>query len=611
MFRCGVFFLCFCLSALVPICEVNAFWGFEKMSAKAERAIKVLEGFDEEVEASLEEYQIPGAVIGIVVDGYVVYTKGFGLRDREKKLPVTTDSLFLIGSLTKAFTSFAMGCLVDEGLLNWDDRMVDWIPDFRFSNQYISQMLTIRDLLTHQTRLPRHDFVWYNSDLNRDELLHRIRYLDLATDNCDHFHYNNLTYSVVGMAMEKAANKKWEEIVSQKILTPLRMTHTGFSSVEMRKSSDHALPYIEKEDGLKRMPFRDYSLIAPAGCMYSNINDLCKWMQLQLKHGEWQQKSLISLGTFKELQAAQVVVSGCPESKEEQVRAYGLGWYVQSYLGSLNILHDGTVDGYMSFISLLPQKDIGVVVLCNKNFTGWPRLVVMDAFDRLLEIPRNEWIKEGLDGLAKNRESMLESQKKENMNRKQGTSPSHPLEDYVGDYEHPGYGRMSIECVDGALRAVYNHMTFPLIHWHYDVFNICDELEETMISAKNTKLTFRNNLNGDINELVVPLEVKAPDVTFIRKQSDSLSNSSYLRSFAGIYEIYSYTVEIVLRNQKLYAIIPGQPMYELIPTGKNEFSIKSFTGFSVRFVMNENNLVDEALLIQPYGIVYTAKPKRS
>lgn len=611
MFRRVVFFVCLCSAAFSPLREAKAFWGTEKLSPKAERAKKVLEGFDEEVVDSMAGYQIPGAAIGIVVDGYVVYSKGFGLRDREKKTPVTTDTLFLIGSCTKAFTTFAMGCLVDEGLVSWDDRMVDWIPDFRLSDQYASQMLTIRDLLTHQTRLPRHDYIWYNSKQTREELFHRIRYLDLATDNSDHFHYNNLMYLAVGMAMEKIANKKWEDIVSQKILTPLRMTHTGFSSAEMKKSSDYALPYIEKEDGLRQMPIRDFSLIAPGGGMYSNLNDMCRWVQLHMRNGEWQQKSLISLATFKEMQAPQVVVSGYPESKEEQVRAYGLGWYIQSYLGSLNVMHDGALDGYMSVVTLLPQKDIGIVILCNKNLTAWPRLLVMEAFDRILEIPRNGWIKEGLAGLAKNKEMQKENQTKESMNRKMGTSPSHPLEDYAGDYENPGYGRLTIEYVDGVLRVVYNNIALPLEHWHYDVFNICGESEETFISLKNVKVTFRNNINGDIGEIVVPLETKTPDVVFTRKPKDSLSNTAYLHSFVGIYEIYSYTVEIMLRNQTLYAIIPGQPMYELTPSGKNEFSIKSFTGFTVRFVMDANNLVEEALLIQPYGIVYTAKPKRS
>jgi CubicO group peptidase (beta-lactamase class C family) len=611
MIRSAVFFLCVLSMFLFPVREAKAFWGSEKCSPKAERAKKVLDGVDELIQNSMRDYMIPGAAIGVVVDGTVVYVKGYGLRDLEKKIPVTTDTLFPVGSFTKAFTSFAVGCLIDEGLIGWDDRIVDWLPDFRLSDQYVSQILTLRDLLSHQTQLPRHDYVWYNSDLSRDDLFRRLRRLDLITDGYDRFHYNNLMYMVVGMVMEKAAHKPWEEIVSQKILNPLRMTHSGFSVSEMQKSSDYAFPYIEKDGKLKRMKFRDYSLIAPAGGMFSNVNDLCRWMQLNLKQGEWQQKSLISVATFKEMQSPQVVVGGYPESKEEQVRAYGLGWYVQSYLGVLNVMHDGVADGFISIISMLPQKNIGVVVLCNKNFNAWPRLVVMELFDRLLEMPQNDWLKEGLTGMAKNKEISLENQKKESLNRKKDTHPSHPLEEYAGEYEHPGYGRIVVECVDGALQVVFNHLTYRLEHWHYDVFNVCEESDDTFFSFKNTKFTFRNNLNGDVSELIVPLEMKSPDIIFSHKQADSLSNTAYLRSFSGIYEIYSYTVEIMLRNQTLYAVIPGQPMFELIPSGKNEFTIKSYAGFSVRFVMDANNQVEEVLLIQPYGIVYTAKPKQN
>lgn len=611
MFRKTVLFVSICTVIFSPVREIKAFWGSEKLSPKAERAKKVLEGFGEKIEQSMKDYMIPGAAVGIVVDNTIVFAKGFGYRDWEKKLPVTPDTIFRIGSCSKAFASFAFGCLVDEGLIGWDDRVVDWLPDFRLADQYGSQMLTIRDLLTHQTRLPRHDYLWYNSDLSRNDLFRRLRYLDLVEESCDHFHYNNMLYTVVGMAMEKAASKTFEEIISQKILNPLRMNHTGFSISEMQKSTDFALPYIEKNNALHRMKIRDYSLIAAAGGMHSSINDLCKWIQMHLKQGEWQQKSLISFPTFKEMQAPQVVVSGYPESKEEQVRGYGLGWYIQSFSGFLNVMHDGTADGFMSVVNLLPQKDIGVVVLCNKNLTAWPRLIAMEAFNHVLELPNpDDWLKEGLMGLEKNKELVEENQKQESMNHKKGTHPSHSLDEYAGIYENPGYGQIKIEYDGNQLRAAYNNLSYPLEHWHYDVFNVSGESDLTLISFKDTKITFRNNVNGDISELILPLETKTPDVLFTRKAEDSLNNASYLRSFTGVYEIYSYTVEIMLRNQSLFAVIPGQPMYELVPSAPNEFSIKSLSGFTVRFVMDENNQVQEVLLNQPYGIVYTAKPKK-
>ena len=602
-------FLSYVLFALIvsPNVRLQAVWSC--LSPKAERAVKVLEGVDDEIEKSLRDYQVPGASVGIVVDGFVVYAKGFGFRDLEAKLPVTAETQFLIGSCTKAFTSFVMGCLVDEGVIGWDDRIADVLPEFRLSDRYASQMLTFRELLSHQTQLPRHDYYWYNSELTPADVFRRMKYLDLDTNSYERFHYNNLTYLALGMSMERLTNMSWKDLVTTKILTPLKMTKTVFSVDEMQKSGNYSHPYIEKDDVIKRMNFRNFTLVGPGACMISNISDMTRWVQLQINRGEWDQTPLISQATFKEMHAPQVIVGGYPESKEEQVRSYGLGWYVQSHLGILNVMHDGALDGFTSFVSLLPQKGIGIVVLSNKNLTAWPRMITMELFDRLLEIPRNGWLKEGLTSVTKSKEVMRETIADELITRKKGTTPSHSLEEYVGIYEHPAYGLVHVDYENGALIARYNNFKFQLEHWHYDVFSICKESEDVLFSFKNIKLTFRNGLNGDVNELIIPFECKAPDIVFRKKVDDSFTQTNYLRRFTGTYEIYSYIVEISLRNHTLYATIPGQPMYELIPNGKDEFLIKSMKGFFVRFVMNANDHVDEVLLLQPYGFVYTAKPR--
>lgn len=607
MIRCGVFAFCICAAVVAPVGDARAFWGSEKLSPKAERAKKTLEGFDAEIENSLREFGIPGCALAVIVDGHVVFSRGLGFRNYEKKLPVSVDTEYLIGSCTKAFTSFAIGCLVDDGYLRWDDRMIDLIPDFRLSDQFVSQKLTLRDLLAHRTPLPRHDLMWYNSNLTRQDVFRRMRYLDFDSNQAELFHYSNITYLAAAMAAEKTLNKTWEELVSEKILAPLGMRHTGFSAAEMQKHSDIALPYIEKDEKIKQMNFRDFSLIGPAGGMYSNVTDLSRWVQMLLKHGEWQQKALISSATLKEIHSPQTIATGYPESKEEQVRAYGLGWYVQSYLGILNVMHDGAIDGFSSVISMLPSKDIAVLILCNINLTAWPRYVVMEAFDRVLEVPRNDWMKEGLNLLIKTREIARESRQKEETNRKKGTQPSHRLEDFAGEYEHPGYGTIKIECADGALVAHYNNLCLGLEHWHYDVFNICSESEDTFFSIKNMKMIFRNNLNGEVGELAVPFEMKTKDIIFTRKQTDSLADLAYLRQFVGKYEIYGYTVHIKLTDNGLLAVIPGNTESELEPMGVNHFSVKKFKGCWVRFAMDENNLVIEAQLTTPYGVTYTGK----
>jgi hypothetical protein len=224
-------------------------------------------------------------------------------------------------------------------------------------------------------------------------------------------------------------------------------------------------------------------------------------------------------------------------------------------------------------------------------------------------MPPSNWLQEGLENLRKNRESMRETKLKEDRLRKKGTCPCHPLEEYAGVYENPGYGKLTIEVVDGKLEVNYNDLIFVLDHWHYDVFSVAQEKQDMIVSFEGNKFTFCNNANGDIGELLIPFEPNADDIVFKRKPDAAFSNLSYLRQFTGVYEIYGYTVEIAIRDHVLNAIIPGQPIYELVPTNENEFSVKTMTGSTVRFVLNENNIVEEVLLVHPYG-AFSALPKK-
>jgi len=598
------------IAAMLFSTPVESF-GFERsLTLKAERAKTLLEDFDEIVQTGLKEFQVPGLVIGILAGDQIVYTKAFGEREVETGLPVTLDTLFPIGSCTKAFASFALGGLVDEGLIEWDQPVVDTLREFRLHDSYATENLTIRDLLAHRSGLPRHDSMWYNSDCSSQDILKRLRYLEPTCDIRERFNYNNLMYLVLGSLMERCTQASWEEIVRAKILLPVGMAKTGFSIQEMQRASDYACPYVSKDDQITRMALSDISLIGPAGSMYSCISDMCRWMKLQIEDGVWEGKRLIGLATLKEMHSPQIVVSGYPESKEARISAYGLGWCVQTYRGAYNISHDGGLNGCTSLVSILPQEQIGVVILCNKNLSPLPRILGMHVFDRLLELPRINWMQEGIEGVKKNREAMLESKQSEALNRKKGTLPSHPLEEFEGVYEHPGYGRVEIAIEDGKMRAKYNNIIYTLSHWHYDVFSVESLSEDVLIPREGLKFSFTANLNGDIDTLSIPFESNAPEIVFKRKPHERHESLAYLHQFEGIYEIYGYAVDIVVKNHKLLSIIPGQPTYELIPAGENEFTIKSQTGYLVRFVLNPMGQVDEVLLIQPYGIVFSAKPKR-
>ena len=584
--------------------QASIFDWFSPLSDRAKRAQTVMEGFDAVVEKAIKDFQIPGVAIAVVVDGHIIYSKGFGFRDIEKKYPVTNNTMFAIGSCTKAFTSFAIATLVNEGLLHWDQRIVDIAPEFRLYDQYATQNLTIRDLLTHRSGLPRHDFMWYNSNLSRTEVMRRLRYLEPSCNLRERYQYNNLMYLAAGYAVEQLTGKSWEELVQERILQPLDMKHTNFSVEDMQKSSDFAYPYIEKNGQLEKMQVRDISLIGPAGSMNSCLQDLSHWVQMQLNGGIYKNVPLINPSLLQEMHTPQVIVPGAPETKESVLYAYGMGWGIASYRGQYFLSHDGVSDGFTSTIGLLPLQGIGVIILSNRNFCSFPRFLSIQIIDRVLELPHIDWMQEGLDGIQKTQPSVGEDQL-----RKKGTSPSHPLEDFVGAFEHPGYGTVTVELIDGKLRANFNGIISELEHWHYDVFTIAKENQHTFFSRIGSKITFRGDLKGDIDELRIPFEPTVDDIVFKRKREEALSHASYFRKFTGLYEIYGYTVEISIRNHALCAIVPGQPVYELVPGAENEFTVKSMTGYNLRFIITPDGRVEEALFVQPYG-AFTAKPKR-
>ncbi len=589
--------------------QASIFDWFSPLSDKAKRAQTILEGFDPIVEKALKDYLIPGVAIGVVVDGHIVYTKGFGFRDVEKKHPMTIDTMLPIGSCTKAFTTFAIATLVDEGLLHWDQKVIDILPEFRINDPYATQNLTIRDLLTHRSGLPRHDFMWYNSNLTRTQVMQRLRFLEPSCNIRERYQYNNLMYLTAGYAIENLTGESWEALVQEKILQPLNMSHTNFSIADMQKTNDFACPYIEKNGKIEKMNFRDISLIGPAGSMNSSVRDLTSWVQMNLNGGVHKNNSLLNPALLQEIHSPQVVVPGAPETKEAVLYAYGLGWGISSYRGQYYLSHDGVSDGFTSTVGLLPMQGIGVIVLANRNLCSFPRIISLLLIDRVLELPFIDWIKEGLEGMQKMQPSEYADERKGDPLQKKDTKPSHPLEDFVGTFENPGYGSLSFELEDGKLKAIFNGVSSVLDHWHYDVFNVVSEDQHTLFSRTGTKMTFHGDLRGDIAEVSIPFEPAVGDIVFKRKREEIHSNTSYYKKFIGLYEIYGYTVEIAIRNHTLCGIIPGQPIYELVPGAENEFTVKSMSGYNLRFILSPDGRVEEALFVQPYG-AFTAKPKR-
>lgn len=581
-------------------------FAFATHSVSSVGAKQVMETFQPIIEKALSDFQIPGMAVGVIVDGEIVFSKGFGLRNVAKELPVSNKTLFGLGSCTKAFTAFTLSKLVEEGVIGWDQKVIDVLPQFRLSNEHATFHLNFRDLISHRSGMARHPFFYYNSQYSRSDLMDRLRYLDMAWDIRERFNYGDLLYLAASVAAEKATGRVWEDLVKEKILEPLEMGNTNFSIQDLQNCDDYAISYLERNGSLKEMALRDFSNIGPAASMNSSVSDMLSWIKMLLANGVVGNQSLLSSGSIQELFGSQVITSSYTESKDALLSAYGLGWYIHPYRGHYSVSHDGGCDGYTSVVSLFPNSGIGIVILTNKNLFPVPRYLSMELADALLGLESRDWLKIAYESIEIGKKG--DSQDLHDPSRKMGTQPSHQLEDYLGEYEHPAYGTLKLELVDGNLMTTLHGISSKLEHWHYDVFNLAEDLQDLLIVRKGIKFTFHIGSNGEIESVSVPLEQKTTDICFKKKLDNKFTDAAYFKPYIGEYDIYGITIDIVYRDGNLIALVPGQANYELEPLSENEFNVKN-DNYLVRFIMGEDGLASEVLLVLPFG-AYSAERVR-
>lgn len=559
----------------------------------------------------LQEWQVPGVAVAVVQGDRVIAAEGFGLRDVERGLPVTPDTVFAAGSATKAFTALAVGLMVDSGKLSWDRPVRAELPELRLSDTGVTELVTYRDFLAHRSGLARHDLVWYGSSASRSELIRRMAALDLSADLRSRFQYQNLGYVAVATALEKAAGQRWEDVVRDRLLSPLGMRDSDLSVAAMQRVENHASGYERQEDrkGVQRVPPRDVEAVAPAIGLNSTVADLAKWVQLQMGDGRFGGRRLVSEGVLRETQTPQIAVRDPNLTRlfllgdgpgELQ---YGLGWYVQPYRGRTLLQHGGNIDGFTSFVSFLPREKVGVVVLSNLGDSYLPYALAFHVYDRLLGMPERDWSRHYLDKRAELDAALERQRKADNENRKLGTRPSHPIEDYPGLYSHPAYGDLRVVRKELGLAFTFNGLSGDLDHWHYDTWNL------PAGRLRGLKLTFQANVLGDIDRIAVPLEAGAPDIVFTRRPPAELSEAHQLRQYTGEYELSGQTATVALEGTgRLTLTVPGQPVYELVPYRGTIFNVKGLNGYSVRFIV-EGGEVTAASFVQPNGVFRAVKKR--
>ncbi|MGA7616710.1 MAG: serine hydrolase [Thermoanaerobaculia bacterium] len=580
-------------------------FALERKQPPAAAATEALQGFDAFVHSTLAPWQVPGLAIAVVKDGKIAYTQGFGLRDVENDLPVTPDTLFPIGSATKAFTTFTLGTLVDEGKLDWSKPVRNYIPDFQMFDPVATLEMTPLDLVTHRSGLPRHDLVWYNNqDLTRAEIVHRLRYLKPSAEFRQRFQYNNLMFLTAGDLIERLTGKTWEEAVRARVLDPLGMTRTNFSDASSQQDPDFAKPYRTDEGKVVGIPFREVGNMGPAGSIDSSVDEMSHWMIAHLEKGKFDGKQVIQPATLDQIHTPQMFISALPTDADGAPTSYAMGWFVSSYRGHLTLAHGGNIDGFSALVTLYPFDDVGIVVLTNAEGTPLPGIITKHAADRLLALPHRDWNSEALVKKVQGEKVEKEAESKKATFRKNGTHPSHRLEEYAGDYENPGYGVIHVTLAGQTLTATYNGIATPLEHWHYDVFNGVKAADPVF---REMKYQFRSDLDGDIASLAAPFEPSVDPIVFTKKPDARMSDAAYLGQFTGEYVLGPQTIRVSLQGSSLILDVSGQPPYELVPAVAGWFDLKGLTGFRARFESDPKSGEVSLVLAQPNGVFTAAR----
>ncbi len=578
---------------------------------------KRLVGVEKDLEKLLTDWKAAGFAVAVVEKDKLVYAKGFGFRDYENKKPVTANTLFAIGSCTKAFTSSLLGLLAKDGKLSLDDKATAQLPGLSFYNDNMNNTISVRDMMTHRTGLPRHDYSWYLFKTNsRDSLLKRIRYQEPTKEIREKFQYNNFMFLTQGMIAEKISGKSWEENIREKIFTPLGMQASNFSVADMEKASDAALGYYVKDDSLiQKMNYYNIDAMGPAGSINSNVNEMANWAITWINGGKFNGKEVLPASYIKEAMSAQMVSSSALPGKENpdlHLSSYGFGWFLSSYRGHYRVEHGGNIDGFSASTSFFPSDSIGIIVLTNQNgssVTSYARNILVD---RMLQLKYIDWSGNQLKEIAKAKEKQkAEPNESSTSDKVAGTKPAHPLSDYEGLYTHLGYGTLDVVVKNDTLVSYVGQDSFYLRHYHYDVFEAkgYDLKEGIDTSAGGLRVTFRTGADGKIESATLPMEGELAALVFDKRIKPQKVSAADLQKYVGEYELSGVTVKVYVKEDTLFVFVPGQPDYETIAGSNHTFALKALKGFSIQFDVTDNNEVTAVNFVQPNGTFKAPKKK--
>ncbi len=478
---------------------------------------EILQKLDTLYEQALHEWEVPGMAIAIVKNDSVVFAKGYGLRNIEEVGEVDAFTVFPVASITKTFTATALGMLVEQGKLSWDDRVRDYLPWFELYDPYVSDNMTIRDLLSHRSGLETFsgDLLWYGTDYDREEVIRRAKYLEPVYGFRTDFGYSNIMFIAAGEIVEEISGLSYDAFLKEYIFEPLGMDRTVTSVTDMKKMDNVTSPHTEYENEVVPIEFLNWDNIGGAGNINSCVDDMASWLRVQLNQGDFGVVTLFSPRvtgeTWKPHTMQNLGYFNRRYMPSAHFRSYGLGWGMQDMYGKKVIMHSGGYDGIISQMAIVPEDDLGVIVLTNKN--SWLILPVLyQTLEAFLSGDFNNWSQRVL--AVRNMVDKAEDERIRELEEKRikKTKPTLEREAYTGTYHDGMYGDVIVFIDDKELKLQLvpaGKFLGDLSHYHYDIFEI--EFKQFPSLPKGL-VTFTLNSGGEVDKLVI--DVPNPDFDF-------------------------------------------------------------------------------------------------
>lgn len=472
-----------------------------------------IEELRKNITEELGKWDLPSLGVGIIKDGKIELADGFGFKDMENRLPAGADTMYQIGSCSKAFTAAACAKLVDMGKLEWDRPVIEYLPWLRFKDEFTTLNVTVRDLLCHRTGLPRHDAYWIDGPCTRKEMVENLANMAPAWSFRSYWCYQNTCFVAAGMLIEELSGMSWEEFVKKEIFEPLGMTRSSFYVDVIANDPDHAEPYDRPVptdlNGIVKVGFlksdrEDMALgigapYGPAGSIMSTVNDMLKWVEFNLNNGKVGDEQIISEENMKEIHKPQMLMAYplLTDWPETDFYSYAMGWFTETYRGHMMVEHGGNINGFSALVTMIPDMDLGIVCLANFNDAFNTYSSTYEIIDRYLGITDGNWDERYRGFIAEVFGAALEQAKALLPEKIEGTVPSKDLGEYTGTFKNPTYGNVVIELEDGGLFFTYNKQKSPLVHYHYDTFTV----EDPHALYNGVAVTFPVGRNGKIETL--------------------------------------------------------------------------------------------------------------